>query len=109
MKKYVVLLFFLIIMGGLLFGEKVEAIEQFDTTPLNISFAREEPTKPKPPIIDEPTLPGTINPQPYRVGRLPSTGDLITSLIYTIIGFSFLLVVVGVFSLRNIMLKMTWE
>lgn len=106
MKRNLVWLGLIICLGGLFVSETAVAIEKFDSTSLNISFASQEPTPPKPPMIEEPEIPAQ---NPSRVGKLPSTGDLINSLIYTIIGCSFLLVVVGVLCLRNIMSRMAWE
>ena len=108
MKKYVLLLFFLIIGCGTLFGDRVEAISKIDQTDLTITFLQGESLKPEPPIIKEPTL-SVGNAQIKNTGKLPSTGDLITSLIWTLLGFSIIIVFVGVYSLKNIMLKLSWE
>ncbi|MBO0439049.1 hypothetical protein [Candidatus Enterococcus ikei] len=108
MKKYVVLLFFLIISCGILYGDKVEAASKMDQTNLSITFLQGAPLKPEPPIIKEPTL-LVGDTQIKSTGKLPSTGDLITSLIWTLLGFSIIIVFVGVYSLKNIMLKLSWE
>lgn len=108
MKKYVVLLFFLIIGCGTFYGDKVDAVSKIDQTNLNITFLKDEPLKPEPPIIKEIALP-VGDAQIKSTGKLPSTGDLITSLIWTLLGFSIIIVFVGVYSLKNIMMKLSWE
>ncbi|WP_375180057.1 hypothetical protein [Enterococcus rotai] len=108
MKKYVVLLFFLIVGFGALYADKVEAASKADETELGITFLKGENVEPEIPIIKAPTLP-IVDAPIQRSGKLPSTGDLITSLIWTILGCSIIIIFVGVYSLKNIMLRLSWE
>ncbi|WYJ96982.1 hypothetical protein DOK67_0001285 [Enterococcus sp. DIV0212c] len=103
MKKYIVLIFFLTtILGGEMWGT-AEAVSKSDTTDLKITFFKSEAPTLKEPIIEGLYLPEG-NLSITHKGKLPSTGDLITSLIWTLIGCSVLIILVGVYSLKNIML-----
>ena len=108
MKKCVTVLFFLMMINGLFVGTTVEATSISNTSEIGIVFKTEAPVLPEPLI--SPKLPDTYMPALPKTslgtnGKLPSMGDLITSLIWTLLGFSILIVFVGVFSLKNIMLK----
>jgi len=117
MKK--VTLALLLIIGCLTFYSDTTQATSSDTiheanngyfdTEIGISFKSADPNKPSPsPSIKEPTIPIDINP-PKSVGRLPSTGELITSLIWTLIGCAVFIVLIGVYSVKNIMMKLSWE
>ncbi|EOH96638.1 hypothetical protein UAW_01803 [Enterococcus haemoperoxidus ATCC BAA-382] len=103
MKKFVMGLLFFMITSGLFSGKIAEAKTNFDGTDVGISFTVSDLAEPEQPLlIPEEPFPSIPNPKP--IGRLPSTGGLITSLILTLIGFSLLIIFIGVFSLRNIIL-----
>ncbi|WP_430602801.1 hypothetical protein IGJ02_000107 [Enterococcus sp. DIV0724b] len=103
MKKFVVGLLFFMIISGMYSGKIAEAKTNFDGTDVGISFTVNDLDKPEQPsLIPEEQFPSIPNPKP--IGRLPSTGGLITSLILTLMGFSLLIIFIGVFSLKNIML-----
>lgn len=106
MKKYLFLLLCAFFLGSTLNSEVAQATDEIGRTDLGITFAAEPSILPKPPIVKDPIVPiEGIKSKP--IGRLPSTGDLITSLIWTLLGFSLLIVFVGVYSLKNIMLKLS--
>jgi hypothetical protein len=118
MKKMTLALF--IIIGCLTFYSDTVQATNSDTaqetsnhryfeSEIGISFKSADPIKTSPsPIVKEPLLPIEGNP-PKSIGRLPSTGELITSLIWTLIGCSVFIVFIGVYSLKNIMMKLSWE
>lgn len=103
MKKYSVLLFFLTSVIGVVLAGSAETVNASDTTDVTITFFKSEVPLLQEPINNTLTLPES-NLSATRIGKLPSTGDLITSLIWTLIGCSVLIVLVGVYSLKNIML-----
>ncbi|MBP2097247.1 hypothetical protein [Enterococcus rivorum] len=116
MKKYITLLFFLVIIFAVGGSVSVEATESLttlnDPTSVGITLVKDDtvtPPAPKPPVKDDVPLLGTTAEIAKPGRRLPSTGELITSLIWIILGLSMLIVVVGVFSLRNIMQNLAWE
>jgi len=98
-------------INGLFVGGSVEATVKSDVTEVGILFKSEEvdaPILPKPPTgskLPDTNVPYVPKPSASINGKLPSMGDLITSLIWTLLGCSILIVFVGVFSLKNIMLK----
>ncbi|OJG89718.1 hypothetical protein RV15_GL001559 [Enterococcus silesiacus] len=95
-------------INGLLAGKVVEATVKSDTTEVGIVFKEGTPSLPKPPIdskLPDTNMPYIPKPSSGTNGKLPSMGDLITSLIWTLLGCSILIVFVGVLSLKNIMLK----
>ena len=104
MKKYMLLLLFLMLamVGELAVGEKV--VEAAETTDLTITFFKSEFPMVEEPIKAHLTLPETSLSATHS-GRLPSTGDLISSLIWTLLGCSVLIILIGVYSLKNIMLQ----
>lgn len=109
MKKYVVLLFFLTSIGSVVFGEVVDAADQLENTVIGITnigvtFGSHEDVN-ELPSTQFPVLPDEGGVAVPHSGNLPSTGDLITSIIWTLLGFSVLIVFIGVFSLKNIILE----
>ena len=109
MKKYGLIILFLIGVSGLIFNENVEAAEQvgkIGTTEVGIRFQKADTLED--PIIEPPIISPTPLETPNIVkpgGRLPSTGELITSLIWIFLGLSILIIFVGVHSLRQVMIK----
>lgn len=105
MKKYGLIILFLMGINGLFFSEKVEAADSISETELGIIFKQEDSLV-DPPIIDPPILSPIENPKIVKpAGRLPSTGELITSVIWMFVGLSILIVIVGVHSLRRVMIQ----
>lgn len=104
MKKFVIGLFFLIVVNGLLVGTTAEATSKSEATDVGIAFtdSLEQPLQPELPSTTVPYIP---KPSPSIKGNLPSMGALITSLIWTLLGCAVLILFVGIFSLKNIMLK----
>lgn len=107
-KKYNKYIYLLLIVGFICIGGKAEATsvppDISDRTTLNnnvgITFIKEEKPIVEPPIIQKP-----IGVTPVDRGKLPSTGELITSLIWMLTGFSLLIVCLGIHSLKRMMLK----
>ncbi|WP_348921582.1 hypothetical protein [Enterococcus rotai] len=108
MKKYSVQIFFLMLVISVMLMGSAETVNASNTTDLTITFFKNEVPLLQEPINNTLTLPET-NLSVTRLGKLPSTGDLITSLIWTLTGCSVLIVLVGVYSLKNIMLTTTWK
>ncbi len=101
MKKYFFLIVFFVI-GGCCFSEKpVEATQSNATTDVMITFSKEEVPIELPPISQPPLLNNVAAP-PSSQGKLPSTGDLITSIIWTLLGCSLLIIFIGVYSLKYV-------
>lgn len=95
-------------INGLLADQVVEATVKSDTTEVGIVFKEGTSSLSKPPIaskLPDTNMPYIPKPSSDTNGKLPSMGDLITSLIWTLLGCSILIVFVGVLSLKNIMLK----
>ncbi|MEI5990736.1 hypothetical protein [Enterococcus crotali] len=105
MRKCIVGLFFLLMVGGLLISKPAEAVVKSDLTDVGIVF--ETDTTPEEPFdkLPDTNVPYIPKPISNANGKLPSMGELVTSLIWTFIGCSILILFVGIFSLRNIMLK----
>lgn len=108
MKKYSILIFFLTVSSALLFGSTSEAAVKLDNTEIGITFLKSTGDILEPPISPKPILPeNDIDPVPQlkNTSKLPSTGDLITSLIWTLLGFSVIIVFIGGLSLKKVMLQ----
>ncbi|WP_086314963.1 hypothetical protein A5821_002519 [Enterococcus sp. 7F3_DIV0205] len=107
MKKYSIIILCLMGMSSFLFCTNVQAMERSDQTNVGISFLKEEmslnPTKPVVPSSGE-TFP-LVKPS----GKLPSTGELVTSVMMTFIGLSLVIIFVGIYSLRRVMISSAWE
>jgi hypothetical protein len=106
MKKFLIGLFFLGIVNGVFAGTTVEATGKSVTTDVAIVFNDKPDPQPIVPKLPNPNVPDIPKPSPGYKGNLPSTGDLITSLIWTLLGCAVLIMFVGIFSLKKIMLRM---
>ncbi|EOH96654.1 hypothetical protein UAW_01819 [Enterococcus haemoperoxidus ATCC BAA-382] len=108
MKRNGVILLIFVMVSCFLYSEKVEAIDKLDsTTDVSITFLKDEDNLLLPSILQPPLRQGEVTTNSH--GKLPSTGDLITSVIWVLLGFSLLIVLVGVYCLKSIMAKMTWK
>lgn len=104
MKKLIFLLFVLVGMGSTLHTVRAEAVSQEDKSELTINFLKDESSVLAPPATQN-SLPNTnteilgdtIKPK----GKLPSTGDLITSVIWTCTGTFVLIILIGLVSLKK--------
>ena len=104
MKKYGLIILFILGINMAFFNEKAEAAEKSSGTELNITFSEEDVLINSP--IETPSIiPGEILTPAKPVGRLPSTGELITSVIWMFMGLSILIVFIGVHSLKQVMIK----
>lgn len=74
---------------------KAEDRNKEEISEVIITF-NEETDKPKPPIRPDPPV------LPKEPSILPKTGELITSLIITLIGVACLLIIIGVYTLKMI-------
>ncbi|MFD2307029.1 hypothetical protein [Enterococcus termitis] len=93
------------IVNGLFVGSTAEATVKSVSTDVGIVFTDDQeqtPIVPKLPSTPGPYIP---KPSPSVKGNLPSMGDLITSLIWTLLGCAVLILFVGIFSLKKIMLR----
>ncbi|ALS36780.1 hypothetical protein ABID30_002024 [Enterococcus rotai] len=107
MKKFILGLFFLVIVNGLFVGTTAEATIKSEATDVGVMFNNKKVQQPIVPKLPDTNVPYIPKPSPSFKGNLPSTGDLITSLIWTLLGCAVLIMFVGVFSLKNIMLRIT--
>ncbi|WP_348921153.1 hypothetical protein [Enterococcus rotai] len=102
MKKPVIVLFFLICLISLVFGKTTEAATRQEDTNIGITFSSDQKSAIEPP--------SKVTPGPPKsIGKLPSTGELITSVIWMLLGSSVLIFFVGIVSLRAVMSKNVWE
>lgn len=104
MKKYGLIIFFILGINLTFFNEKAEAAEKISDTELNITFDKDDAVI-SPPIETPSIIPGEILTPVKNAGRLPSTGELITSVIWILVGLSILIVFIGVHSLKQVMIK----
>ena len=107
LNKYKIVIVLLSIISVFYFEGSAEAANADDSrstvvNEVGISFFEEDiqPITPKLPSVI-PDTPIMLKPS----GRLPSTGELITSLIWMLTGFSILVVFIGIISLKKMMLK----
>ncbi|MDR0922706.1 MAG: hypothetical protein LBM95_10040 [Lactobacillales bacterium] len=108
MKKYLIPLLFMLMGVNFLIGEKTQAASRENKSDLNITFMQGEDEIPvnhgaKEPFEPQDTLPGME--EPSSTGEFPSTGELITSVTWMLIGFSLLIVVVVIFSYKSLWLR----
>ncbi|EOH96675.1 hypothetical protein UAW_01840 [Enterococcus haemoperoxidus ATCC BAA-382] len=101
MKKNIFLLLLFVIGGCCFFGKTVEATQSDATTDVMITLPKEEVPLELPPISQPPLL-NDVATSPISQGKLPSTGDLITSIIWTLLGCSLLIIFIGVYSLKHV-------
>lgn len=99
MRKSIIVLFFLMCAGSMFFGNTTEAATQRKTD-IGITFKEIKKDD-----IQPPNKVGPIKP----TGKLPSTGELITSVIWMLLGTSILIFFVGMISLKTIMSNKLWE
>lgn len=102
MKSKIYVLVFLICLGGAFFGGATKA-SAHSVTDVGIEF--DEATKES---IEPPSKVDSIKPI-KPMGRLPSTGELITSAIWMLLGTSVLIFFVGIISLKTVMSNKLWE
>ncbi|WP_086314567.1 hypothetical protein A5821_002149 [Enterococcus sp. 7F3_DIV0205] len=102
MKKNIIVLFFLICLSSLSFGEPAEAASHKGKTNVEITFQSEQASVLQPPSKEN-------LESLKKVGKLPSTGELIASIIWLLSGASVLIFLVGMISLRTVMSKNVWE
>lgn len=105
MKKYVVFILCLISISGLIYSSDVEAATKDDQTNVGISFvngAGEENTTETPTLL----VPEEVSPTVKLSGKLPSTGELITSIIWTFLGLSVMIIFVGAYSLKRVIVSL---
>lgn len=102
MKKGIIVLFFLTCFVSLFCGETTEASARKGETEVGIIFSEKQKEGIQPP--------NKITPNPSKpIGKLPSTGELITSVIWMLLGTSVLIFFVGMISLKAIMSNNLWE
>lgn len=100
MRKSIIVLFFLMCVGSLFMGNSAtEAVTQRETD-VGIAFKKMEKDD-----VQPPNNVGTMKP----TGKLPSTGELITSVIWMLLGTTILIFFVGMISLKTIMSNNLWE
>lgn len=111
MKKYVVLFLLALIGSNCFFGVTSQAMEHNNKSDLSITFVETDketllPQGEKDPFEPQHTFPEVI--QSYS-GSLPSTGELVTSVIWLLLGLSLFIVCLSVFSFKKIIGQAVWE
>lgn len=111
MKKYVALLLFALIGSSCFFGETSKAMEHNDKSDVSITFVGTDKETLPPPGTKDPFEPQHTFPDviPSHVGSLPSTGELVTSVIWLLLGLSLFIVCLSVFSFKKIIGQTVWE
>ena len=102
MKKGIIVLFFLTCFGSFFVAEPAQADVLRENTEVGITFSEKQKDTIQPPSK---ITPNTMKP----VGKLPSTGELITSVIWILLGTSILIFFVGMISLKAVMSNNLWE
>ena len=106
MKKGINVLLFLTCLGGMFFFGTTEVRAAHPTTDVGIEFDKGSGSKG---TIQPPAKADPIKPTKKPMGRLPSTGELVTTSIWMLLGTSLLIFFVGMVSLKTVMSNKLWE